>query len=226
MEKDKLTKKDWIEISKKFDAHKVPEFSNSFRGYDKEQVDLYISALVDEYLALCDDLSLKESELEEYKEKEKAISDAVIRAEQLSASAKDDAVFSSVKKQSITTEANSAISADNLAQIEPTERTDTEQSALASSAHASRVENEKLKSISFDTDDFVDEFSNPQDLIPKTDDMGIKSESVASDFLLGDFDTLRSSSDATEEKPEDISSRISELMSSLGVSEYLDLVED
>ena len=79
-EKKKLTKEEWMEISKKFDKHEIPEFPKAFRGYECDEVDLYLNRLVDAYEGVCSELLLKENELKEYRGKEKAIADALIEA--------------------------------------------------------------------------------------------------------------------------------------------------
>ena len=77
--KDKQKKKQAEnEMHEKFDAHKVPEFPSSFRGYDRDEVNNYLNFLVDAYLKLHDDHTALEEEVNEYRAKKTVLADLLI----------------------------------------------------------------------------------------------------------------------------------------------------
>jgi len=59
-------------MQQKFDLHEVPAFAKKLRGYDPEEVDHYLNALVDAYLniyAECEELRSAADEHRLFKEK-------------------------------------------------------------------------------------------------------------------------------------------------------------
>ena len=71
------------EMYEKFDLHEVPEFSVSFRGYNKYETDKYLNALVNAYIQLFEENREMKLELDEYRRNKTVISDTLITAERI-----------------------------------------------------------------------------------------------------------------------------------------------
>ena len=76
---------------KKFDLYEVPEFEKKFRGYDTEEVDKYLNALVDAYEKMYNECEALRKEADEYRLHKDRIAKVLIKAEIAASPASEEA---------------------------------------------------------------------------------------------------------------------------------------